>query len=163
MQNRDSYWRRYKIQETMYIGQWHLSPFKVCTVAPHTVPVTISCLSYFPEFHQWSKISSLAKVILVLGKARSHRAPNLCCRRSESPGWFDVSPKKFCTRRDAGAGALLWWSYQSPVARSCGLLNHTYSFCREMFKLNAKFGASSLLYALSHFECNGYTVHMLTQ
>ena len=31
---------------------------------------------------------------LVLGKARSHRAPNLSCRElSESPGWFDVSPK----------------------------------------------------------------------
>ena len=27
-------------------------------------------LSYFPEFHQWSEISSLPKVILVLGKGR---------------------------------------------------------------------------------------------
>ena len=32
-----------------------------------------------------------------------------------------------------------------------------------MFKLNAKFDADSLLYSLSHFECNSYTVHMLTQ
>ena len=32
-----------------------------------------------------------------------------------------------------------------------------------MFKLNAKFGAVSLLYALSHFECDGHTVLMLTQ
>ena len=32
-------------------------------------------------------------MILVLGKARSRRAPNLGCRGTESPGWFDVSPK----------------------------------------------------------------------
>ena len=30
---------------------------------------------------------------LVLGKARSHRAPNLGCSGAESPGLFDVSPK----------------------------------------------------------------------
>ena len=30
---------------------------------------------------------------LVLGKARSHRVPNLGCRGAESPGWFDVLPK----------------------------------------------------------------------
>ena len=32
-----------------------------------------------------------------------------------------------------------------------------------MFRLNAKFDADLLLYLLSHFECNSYTVHMLTQ
>ena len=32
-----------------------------------------------------------------------------------------------------------------------------------MFKLNAKFDADSLLYSLSHFKCNGPTVHMFTQ
>ena len=46
---------------------------------------------------------------------------------------------------------------------SCGLLNHLNSFHGQMFKLNAKFDADSLLYLLSHFECNGHTVHMLTQ
>ena len=29
--------------------------------------------------------------------------------------------------------------------------------------LNAKFDANSLLYSPSHFECNGHTVHTLTQ
>ena len=48
---------------------------------------------YSPQSHQWSEISSLSKVILVLGKARSHRAPNMVCRGAESPGRFDVSPK----------------------------------------------------------------------
>ena len=32
-----------------------------------------------------------------------------------------------------------------------------------MFKLNAKFDAGSLLYSLSHVECDGHTVRMLTQ
>ena len=32
-----------------------------------------------------------------------------------------------------------------------------------MFKLNAKFDADSLFYSLSHFECDGHTVHLLTQ
>ena len=58
---------------------------------------------------------------------------------------------------------LSWWSWQSPVAHSCGLLNHPNSFHGGMFKLNAKFDADSLLYSLSHFECNDHTVHMLTQ
>ena len=43
------------------------------------------------------------------------------------------------------------------------LLNHPDSFHRGKFKLNAKFDADSLLYSLSHFECDGHTVHVLTQ
>ena len=42
--------------------------------------------SYFPESHQWSEISSLSKVILVLGKARSHETPDMGCREAESAG-----------------------------------------------------------------------------
>ena len=36
--------------------------------------------------------------------------------------------QKNCRRHDAWAGALLWWSCQSPAAHSCGLLNHPNSF-----------------------------------
>ena len=32
-----------------------------------------------------------------------------------------------------------------------------------MFKLNAEFDADSLLYLISHFECDSHTVHMLAQ
>ena len=106
---------------------------------------------------------SLLKVILVLGKARSCRVPNLDCRNAESPGWFDVLPKNLCIRCDSRASTLSWWCCQSPVARSCGLLNHLNNFYGRMFKLNTKFGADSLLYSLSHFECDGYTVNILTQ
>ena len=66
-------------------------------------------------------------------------------------------------RHDAWVGTLSWWSCQSPVARSCSLLNHLNSFRRGMFKLNTKFDADSLLYLLSQFECDSRTVHMLTQ
>ena len=121
-----------------------------------------AALLYFPESHQNFEISSLSKVTLVLGKVRSHRALNLGCGGAESPGWCDVSPKNR-TRCDAWSGVLLWWSCQSTVAHSCGLLNHLNSFHGGMFKLNAKFDADSLLYSLSHFQCNSHTVHMLTQ
>ena len=63
---------------------WHLTQF---SQSPSTAP------SYFPESHLGSEISSLSKVILVLGKFRSHRASNLVCRGAKSPGWFGVLPK----------------------------------------------------------------------
>ena len=71
--------------------------------------------------------------------------------------------QKLCKRLNAWAGALSWWSCQSPVAHSCSLLNHPNSFLGGMFKLNVKFDADSLLHLLSYFECNSHTVHMLTQ
>ena len=71
--------------------------------------------------------------------------------------------QKNCRRHDAWAGALLWWSCQSPAAHSCGLLNHPNSFHGGMYKLNTKLDADSLLYSLRHFECDGCTVHMLIQ
>ena len=101
-------------------------------------------------------------MILVLGRARRYRVPNLGCRGAESPGWFDVLPKS-CTKCGAWVGTLSWWSCQSPVAHSRSLRSHLNSFCRRMFKLNTKFDADLLLYTLSHFECDGHTVHMLTQ
>ena len=39
---------------------------------------------YIPESHRQSEICSLSKVILVLGKDRSHRVPNLGCSAAES-------------------------------------------------------------------------------
>ena len=76
------------------------------------------------------------------------------CSGAKSPGWFDVSPKKFCMRPDEWAGVLLWWSCQSPFAHSCCLLNCANSFHGGMLKLNTKFDADSLVYLLSHFECD---------
>ena len=58
---------------------------------------------------------------------------------------------------------VVWWSCQSPVAHSCGLLNHPNGFRGGMFKLKAKFVADLLLYAFNHFESYGHTVHKLAQ
>ena len=41
-----------------------------------------------------SQILSLSTAILSLGKARSHREPNLGCRGADRPGWSDDLPKK---------------------------------------------------------------------
>ena len=67
--------------QSRHLGTSHSSP------SCHQLPCNIF-LS-----HQQSEISSLSKVILVLGKARNRRAPNLGCSRAESLEWFDVSPK----------------------------------------------------------------------
>ena len=78
-----------------------LASFKVGTLGLHTVlPVVIFCPSYFPESHQQSEMSSLSKVILVLGKSRSHRVQNLSCRCSWVTWCFT---KKLCRRHDAWA------------------------------------------------------------
>ena len=69
----------------------------------------------------------------------------------------------FTKKTPAWAGALSWWNCQPPVAHSCGLLNNLNSVYGEMSKLNAKSDADLLLYSLRHFECDGHTVHMLTQ
>ena len=92
MKNRNIYWRRWKIQETLYIRQWHLSPLQSRHLGT----------SHSSNCHQWPchsflnliqvlKSFFLSKVILVLGKARSLRVLNLGSRGAESPGWFDVS------------------------------------------------------------------------
>ena len=44
------------------------------------------------------------------------------------------SAKKLCMRCDVWAG-MLWWSCQSPVAHSWGLLNHPNSYHRECSSL----------------------------
>ena len=49
------------------------------------------------------------------------------------------------------------------VAHGCGLLNNLNSFCGGMLRINIISDADSLLYSLSHCECNGHTVHILTQ
>ena len=119
-------------------------PFKVGTLGPHTaLPIAISC----PVIFSWisSTIRNLFpfKSDFSFWKSHKSRAPNLGCRGTESPGWFDALPKKFCTRYGAWVG-MLWWSCQSPVVHSCGLLNHPNSFHGGMFTLNSKSNADLL-------------------
>ena len=112
----------------------------------------------FPKSHQWSEISSLSKVILFWEK------PEVAGHQTWAIGELShLGDFIFHQKSDAWAVMLSWWSCQSPVAHSCGLLNHPNSFPGGMLKLNTKFDADSLLYLLSHFECDDHTVHMLTQ
>ena len=101
-------------------------------------------------------------MILVLGKARSRRVPNLGCRGlSHLMIWCFT--KKLCTRYDAWVGTLSRWSWQLPVTHSCGLLNLPNHFRGGMLKINAKFDADSLLYLLRRLKRDSHTVRMLTQ
>ena len=106
-------------------------------------------LLYVPESHQLSEIASLSEVILVLGKARGRRAPNLGCRGAESPGEFDVSPKTSALDMMMSGCVVM---VRLPITTWSYGLNHLNSFHRGMFQLNAKFDADLLLCLHSHFS-----------
>ena len=158
MKIRDIYWRRYKKHCTQDNDASVF--FKIGTLGPHTVlPIAISC----PILFSW--ISSMVwnlfpfKTDVSCGKSqRSQGAISGLYR-----GWVTwviwCFAKKLCMRRGAWAGVLSWWSCQSPVAHSCGLLNHQNSFHEGMFKLNTKFDADLFLYSPSHFEWDAHEVH----
>ena len=133
------------------------------TLGPHTVlPVAISCAIIF------SWISSMVWNLFPF-KSDFRFMKSQKSQGTKSGLWEDwvtwviwCFSRKLCTTRDAWH-AQSGCSCQSPAARSCGFLNHPTSFHRRMFKLNAKFDADWLLYSVSHFECDGHTVPMLTQ
>ena len=161
MKNRDIYWKRHMIQETLYIDNVTSVPFKVGTLGPHTVlPVTISC----PIVFSW--ISLAAWNLVPVKGDFSFKKPEVAGHQIWAMGALShlsdlMFHQKHCMRRDAWEGTLSSWDCQSPVAHSCGLLNHPNSFHRGMFKRNAKFNADSLLYLFSHFEWDGHTVHSM--
>ena len=107
-------------------------PLKVVTLGPHTVlPVATSCPIIFSWISSTAEISSLSKVILVWGKAGSHRARNLGCNR----GWVTwviwcfgkTLHETWCMSRDVVVMKLLiisgLWLWP---------LNHLDSFCGGM-------------------------------
>ena len=104
LNNSDIYWRRYTIQETLYIGQWRLSPLQsrhlgnltqfsqsLFHCSKHSAvsfvgitircPVVFSCIS----LSVWNLFPF--KGDFSFGKSQSCRAPNLGYRVAESPGW----------------------------------------------------------------------------
>ena len=147
MKNRDIYSRRYKIQERVYIGQWHLSPIQSEHLGTsHSSPShhqlthhiflnLIDGLKYLP-FQRWFQFWKKPEVT----------GPQLWAAGGLSHLGDVMFHKKLCTRCDAWVGTLSWWSCQSPAVHSCSLLNHLNSFCRGMFELNTKFDVDSLLY-----------------
>ena len=176
----DIYWRENKIQETLYTGQWHLSPHQSRQLGTsHSSPGVSSAVHktlqnpllelpsaaplYFPESYQLSETCTLSKVILVLGKAKS--SPYMfnilrcsaCCRPSRTCITFN----RYSTVSEGFVPHFNLRCTHCIVPKS--LLSHLNSFHRGMFKLNTKYDAESLLYSLSQFEWDGHTVHMLTQ
>ena len=156
MKNRDIYWRRYKTQETLYMGQW--CPFKVGIWGPHTVlPIVINCATTFswisdglksPPFQRW--FSEVAECQIWATEGLSHPGNLMFHQKTPHQRW--------CMSRCIVVMKLPFTS-----CHSCGLLNYLNSFCRGTFKLNTKFVADSLLYSLCHFECDGHAVHMLNK
>ena len=164
MKNRDIYWGIYKIQETLYIGQWYLSPLQSRHLGTshgspnhHQLPYCIF-LNLFDglkslPFQRWFSFGEKLEV-------SGH--PMWTVAGLSYLGDMMFYPKTlyetWCMSRCTVVTKL-----PSPVAHSCGFLNNLNSFCRGMFKLNAKLDAALLLYLLSHFECSSHKIYMLTQ
>ena len=131
MKNRDIYWSRYKKHWTQ--DNDDSVPFKIGTLGPHTVlPITISC----PIIFSWISLTVWNlfpfKGDFSFGKARSCRVPNLNCRGTELPEWFDVWPKSFAGDmmhewahcRDEAANhhlpiAVAFWNIQIVFTEEC--------------------------------------------
>ena len=155
-----------KIQDTRNIVHKTMKPlpYKVGILGPHTaLPITLSCSVIFSwiSWMIWNLL--LTKGDCNFGKSQKSQGPKSGQYGSWVTWVIRCFTRKPCVSHDAWVGALLWRSRQSSVAQSCSFLNHANSFHGEIFKLNAKFDTDSLFYLLSHFECDGHTVHMLTQ
>ena len=85
---------RYKKHCTQ--GNDNSVPFEVSSLGPHTVlPITISCPILFSWILStvWNLFPFKGDFIVVLGKARNHRVPNLGCR-----GLSHLSDLSLCQR-----------------------------------------------------------------
>ena len=157
-----------KIQDArnvLYIEQWHFSPLqsRPHTLGPHTVfSMAISCpvIFYCISSMVWNLFSF--KGDFSFGRNKKSQDAIFGLHGDWVPWviWYftkisapDMMHEQACCHDEAA-------NHQLPTAVAFWSI---WSFHRGMFKLNTKFDADSLLYSLSHFECNSYTVHMLTQ
>ena len=101
---------------------------------------------YFPESLQHSEVPSLSKVILVLGKARGCRVPNLGYREAKSSGWFVVLPKH------SAWDVMHEWMHKSANHR----LSIAVAFCIIQVVSAVKF--SSLMHNLMQIHCSTHSV-----
>ena len=160
------YWRRDKKHCTC--DNDASVPFKAGTLGPHTVlPIALSCpVSYFPESFPMIRHFFPLRDDFSLGKSQKSQGAKSGLWGSWVTWVIWCFAKKLCMRRDARAGTLSWWSCQSPVAHSCGLVNHPNSFHGGMFKLNAKFDADLLLYSVilnvtaTQYTCSPNSVYL---
>ena len=83
--------------QSRHLGTSHSSP-SVSSTVKNTLQNPFlespsAALSYFPESHQRCEVFSLPNVIIVLGKARSHKLPNLIHRGLSRLGDLMFCPK----------------------------------------------------------------------
>ena len=110
-----------KIQETLYIGQWHLNPLQSRHLGTsHSSQVFVDCNLYMFNILRCSA----------------------CCRPSRM--WITFN--RFSTIFEVFVPYCYLCCTHCIVPE--GLLNHPNSFRRETFKINAKFDAELLLYLL---------------
>ena len=102
--------------------------FKVCSLGPHTVfPIAISCPMVFSliSLVVWNLFPF--KGVFSFGKSQKSQGT----KSGLLGGWVTwvvwCFAKNLCGRCVAWAGALSWWSCQSPLAHSCSLLNQLNS------------------------------------
>ena len=139
MKNRDIYWRRYKKPETLYIGQWCLSPHIV-------FPIAISCSVIF------SWISSMAwnlfpfKGDFSFGKSQKSQGAKSGLYGVWVTWVIWCFAKKLCPRCERVCCCDEAANHQLPIAVVFWII-WILSVEEWMFKLNAKFGADLLLYS----------------
>ena len=164
MKNGDIYWRRYKIQEILYTGQWCLSSLQNrclgtshsspnCHQLPHRIFLNLINGLKSLLFQRWISFWGKPEIIGHQIWAVEAWVTRVIWCFTKNSAW-DVMLEQ---------GVLSWWSCQSPVAHSFSFLNHSNSFCIGVFKFKTKLDVDSLLYLFSYFECNSHTIHMCTQ
>ena len=131
---------------------WDLTQF---SQSPSAAP------SYFPESQWWSETCSLSKVILVLGKARICRAPNLSRRGAESLGDLMFCQKALHKTWCMGGGVVTmklpvtsWPQLQPPESSEQFPQRNVQASCKTWCRF---------FVLLAHFECDSHTVHTLTR
>ena len=120
MKNRDIYWRRHKIQETLYIRQWRINSLQSRHLRTSHISPNGHYLPSHTLLNLFEGLKSLPfQTILVLGKSVSCRASN--------QGWrgqmFSQTTLHDALHHAPGA-TFSWCSCQSPVAHSCSLHSH---------------------------------------
>ena len=103
--NRDIYWRRYKIQETLYIGQWHFSPLQSkplrtshSFLLSHCWWFLLLCKSFLVSWLVWLSwlgllLQSKMSLVWVLVRAHAWGADQvLSWKRVRGNQWMFLSP-----------------------------------------------------------------------
>ena len=121
MKNTDIYWRRYKIQETLYLGQWCLSPLQ----SRHLETSHSSPSHHHLSHHIFLNLNNGLKSLPFQRWFQFWEDPEVTGHQIWAVGvWVTwviwCFTNNLCTRHDAWVGLLLRWSCQSPVAHSCG-------------------------------------------